>query len=579
VDASNVPCTSVTTYCTKTLPPVNPEIPTVTYSECPKRPTKTLPTVCVGTTTSEVVTTEDASKNPCTSTTEYCVPTSTYPSCPTSTPKVCSQGIRITKVVTATNEYNKPCTKVATYCNGENKDQPTPVMTTDENEPTPEITTPPSLTLTPTATATATATILRKCPKVAAKSLPLTCDNGLKVSKVVTTVDASNDPCTSITEYCTKIPYTGTSILPSCMPTKALPIDTCGPYVRSTEVITTVNSDNYTCTSIKSYCGKTLPTGITITNPTSTIMENSQTPVTTTTTPTVTNLPMCPGAAKTIPVTCDDGVKTTKVVTTMNASNVPCTSVTAYCTNTLPRCMPSKTLPIDTCKNYPRSYEIVTKVERNSVTCTSTVTYCGKILPTKLPDSKMIPTGLPKCSGSTKTIPLYCINGVEATETIVTTDPYNNVPCTSIRSYCTKVLPNSVSALAECPKSDTKTIPLDCKGGIKTSSVLTKFNASDVPCTSVIDYCTTTKRLPISVTSQDTDCVPEIITVTEKDIETITDKVTITKTIYEDAGETDTPSQNCAGKYEQCGGKNFKGPTCCRTGSCHVISEYYSQCY
>jgi hypothetical protein len=35
---------------------------------------------------------------------------------------------------------------------------------------------------------------------------------------------------------------------------------------------------------------------------------------------------------------------------------------------------------------------------------------------------------------------------------------------------------------------------------------------------------------------------------------------------------------NCAGAWAQCGGSNFNGPTCCQTGTCVKVNEYYSQC-
>ncbi|PVH93294.1 carbohydrate-binding module family 1 protein [Periconia macrospinosa] len=35
---------------------------------------------------------------------------------------------------------------------------------------------------------------------------------------------------------------------------------------------------------------------------------------------------------------------------------------------------------------------------------------------------------------------------------------------------------------------------------------------------------------------------------------------------------------SCAALYQQCGGKDHAGPTCCSQGSCKVSNEYYSQC-
>ncbi|CAI6023382.1 unnamed protein product, partial [Clonostachys chloroleuca] len=34
----------------------------------------------------------------------------------------------------------------------------------------------------------------------------------------------------------------------------------------------------------------------------------------------------------------------------------------------------------------------------------------------------------------------------------------------------------------------------------------------------------------------------------------------------------------CASKYQQCGGKAFKGASCCSAGSCKVLNQWFSQC-
>merc|ERR1711979_160394 len=40
-----------------------------------------------------------------------------------------------------------------------------------------------------------------------------------------------------------------------------------------------------------------------------------------------------------------------------------------------------------------------------------------------------------------------------------------------------------------------------------------------------------------------------------------------------------TPSADCSSTYDQCGGNNWGGPTCCQAGStCQVQNEWYSQC-
>ncbi|OUM64800.1 carbohydrate-binding module family 1 protein [Piromyces sp. E2] len=67
-------------------------------------------------------------------------------------------------------------------------------------------------------------------------------------------------------------------------------------------------------------------------------------------------------------------------------------------------------------------------------------------------------------------------------------------------------------------------------------------------------------------------------TVTER--ETITKKETITITVTKNSSvETTTPSKKCSGKWAQCGGIGYKGPSCCQPGlTCHKFDKYYSQC-
>ena len=83
---------------------------------------------------------------------------------------------------------------------------------------------------------------------------------------------------------------------------------------------------------------------------------------------------------------------------------------------------------------------------------------------------------------------------------------------------------------------------------------------------------TTTKTLPLG------SCVPVTKYVTE--VETITKIEKITVTVTGNSSPTPTEDlSHCALKYEQCGGKNFNGPTCCQSGSkCVPLNDYYSQC-
>ncbi|RXW21574.1 hypothetical protein EST38_g4267 [Candolleomyces aberdarensis] len=38
------------------------------------------------------------------------------------------------------------------------------------------------------------------------------------------------------------------------------------------------------------------------------------------------------------------------------------------------------------------------------------------------------------------------------------------------------------------------------------------------------------------------------------------------------------PTGNCASSYGQCGGQGWNGATCCQSGACQVVNQWYSQC-
>ncbi|KAI6779416.1 Polysaccharide monooxygenase Cel61a 4 [Emericellopsis cladophorae] len=42
--------------------------------------------------------------------------------------------------------------------------------------------------------------------------------------------------------------------------------------------------------------------------------------------------------------------------------------------------------------------------------------------------------------------------------------------------------------------------------------------------------------------------------------------------------EQPAPGVECLGMYFQCGGNGYTGPTCCSTGSCKVVNDWYHQC-
>ena len=41
---------------------------------------------------------------------------------------------------------------------------------------------------------------------------------------------------------------------------------------------------------------------------------------------------------------------------------------------------------------------------------------------------------------------------------------------------------------------------------------------------------------------------------------------------------TPAPGADCSNMYGQCGGREYAGATCCSTGKCQVVNDWYHQC-
>ncbi|ORX64518.1 hypothetical protein BCR32DRAFT_128451 [Anaeromyces robustus] len=94
---------------------------------------------------------------------------------------------------------------------------------------------------------------------------------------------------------------------------------------------------------------------------------------------------------------------------------------------------------------------------------------------------------------------------------------------------------------------------------------------------------TITEKIKETITEKvkETETVTETIkeTITEKIKETVTEKINETVTITIVEKPTSKPEIQCADKWAQCGGSNFKGPTCCKPGSvCYKYNKFYSLC-
>ncbi|KAG4107793.1 hypothetical protein H8356DRAFT_1285559 [Neocallimastix lanati (nom. inval.)] len=191
-------------------------------------------------------------------------------------------------------------------------------------------------------------------------------------------------------------------------------------------------------------------------------------------------------------------------------------------------------------------------------TSTTSTTKPGKTLPpltSSTTSTKSIPTSTKTTPISTKTIPISTKTIPISTKTI---------------PISTKTIPISTKTIPISTKTipiSTKTIPISTKT-IPISTKTIPISTKTIPIS--------TKTIPISTKTIPTgDCVPSTVTVKEKI--TITEKVTVTVT--NNGQQTPIVQENCAGKYGQCGGKGFNGPTCCQQGlSCKLVNEWYSQC-
>jgi len=116
------------------------------------------------------------------------------------------------------------------------------------------------------------------------------------------------------------------------------------------------------------------------------------------------------------------------------------------------------------------------------------------------------------------------------------------------------------------------TIDVDCV--IPVTDVITPSPESTTPPITVPPEATIT--ITTTTTPAITNCPTVTITHKEKETVTETEKETVTVTVK---GSSADNSSACAGKYEQCGGEGYTGPTCCEEGlTCRRLTRYFSHC-
>jgi len=201
--------------------------------------------------------------------------------------------------------------------------------------------------------------------------------------------------------------------------------------------------------------------------------------------------------------------------------------------------------------------------------------YTGKVLTTTT-TGKTIPSVSSTSTSTTrtgKTIPSTSTTSTSTTRTGKT------IPSTSTRSTST----TRTSTIPTCYEMATVSFN-DLINGAQI------FTSKIQPSSTISLPVLTTDTTTTTITTTSTKSVPNIVTVTEEITKeltvtnevTVTNNITVTKEVTvtaECSCATSTPTQtSCSKRYEQCGGKYYDGPTCCESGKCQKVNEFYSQC-
>jgi len=116
-----------------------------------------------------------------------------------------------------------------------------------------------------------------------------------------------------------------------------------------------------------------------------------------------------------------------------------------------------------------------------------------------------------------------------------------------------------------------------------TDTIMSMTTPMTIPMTTTL----TTTTIPTTTTPPTTTAPPKpstkfvcsVVTVTERQKVTVTKKEQVTVTVTEYDEPTTAVEEHCSSQWEQCGGVNYNGPTCCQSGyTCHYVSPYFSHC-
>jgi len=182
-----------------------------------------------------------------------------------------------------------------------------------------------------------------------------------------------------------------------------------------------------------------------------------------------------------------------------------------------------------------------------------------------------------------------------STKTIyITTTTSKTIPTTTslpnVLSYITttsKILPTTSDAgglpnVSDFLNQSTVTVTVTDTPETVTVTVNNAPETVTVTVNNTPETVTITENNRITVTEKETETVVVTATVTSECLQPIKEpqqELNQTNIGPKDGDdEESSDDEGCVELYGQCGGVEYKGPTCCKVGRCTYFHQYYSQC-
>jgi len=267
-------------------------------------------------------------------------------------------------------------------------------------------------------------------------------------------------------------------------------------------------------------------------------------------------------------------------------------------------CIPSKVYRNDVTSDcYTKSLETFCITFTNTLTFSNTYCYLTtEMLKTTLPVfTSPCKTFTERCNVKTKTISEVMTKTIPEVMTktipevmtktisdvVITNDNFNQSSKT-ITKNSPKVATYTV---CESVLEDTKLCVYLGTSNNTSKGLSTKIPATKSPITKTTTTSTQESTIECAITTTETIEETPSMTITEvlttpspKSTTTTTTNpttTTITVTVKRDKSSTTPKNESkCAGRWAQCGGPRFKGPTCCKEGlACRKINKNLSYCY